>query len=77
MDNISKNIVMEFNVGDKIRKVGGYAFDGEVVSVFKNTKGQIRIVAEHYGSQTESSGGLLHIFAASQIEFSATQLELV
>ena len=33
MDNISKNIVMEFNVGDKIRKVGGYAFDGEVVSV--------------------------------------------
>lgn len=70
MDNINNNPVnkVEFKVGDEVRKTKGYAFDGVIVAVFENTKGQVRIVAEHYGSQTESSGGLLHIFAASQIE---------
>ena len=70
MDNINNNPVTqpEFKVGDEIRKTKGYAFDGVIVAVFENTKGQVRIVAEHYGSQTEESGGLLHIFAASQIE---------
>jgi hypothetical protein len=70
MDNINFNPVnpTEFKVGDEIRKTKGYAFIGVVVSVFENTKGQVRIVAEHYGSQTKESGGLLHIFAASQIE---------
>ena len=54
-------------IGDKVSKSKGYAFDGVVVAVFKNTKGQTRIVAEHYGSQTDESGGMLHIFAESQL----------
>ena len=55
-------------IGDKITKSKGYAFEGEIVAIFKNTKGQVRIVAEHYGSQTETSGGMLHIFSESQLE---------
>jgi len=55
-------------VGDKITKIKGYAFDGVVVAVFKNTKGQIRIVAEHLGSQTDESGGMLHIFSDTQLK---------
>ena len=58
----------KFKVGDVISKIKGYAFDGVVVSVFENTKGQIRIVAEHYDSQTKDSGGMLHIFSESQLE---------
>jgi hypothetical protein len=69
MDNINNNPVKQpdFKVGDEIRKTKGYAFDGVIVAVFQNTKGQTRIVAEHYGSQTENSGGMLHIFSASQL----------
>mgnify|MGYP000309569492 CR=1 FL=1 len=69
MDNIKNNPVnpTQFKVGDEIRKTKGYAFDGVIVAVFENTKGQVRIVAEHYGSQTEESGGMLHIFSASQL----------
>jgi len=55
------------NVGDKIKKLKGYSFEGEVVSVFKNSKGQVRVVAEHSGSQNEESGGMLHIFSESQL----------
>ena len=54
-------------VGDKVSKSKGYAFNGIVVAKFENTKGQIRIVAEHIGSQTKESGGMLHIFAESQL----------
>lgn len=55
-------------IGDKVKKKKGYAFDGIIVSVFENTKGQTRIVAEHLGSQTEESGGMLHIFNENQLE---------
>lgn len=55
-------------VGDQVRKRKGYAFNGEVRAVFENSKGQVRIVAEHHGSQTEESGGMLHIFSESQLE---------
>ena len=55
------------NVGDKIKKSKGYSFEGVVVSVFKNSKGQVRVVAEHSGSQNEESGGMLHIFSESQL----------
>jgi len=53
---------------DKVSKKKGYAFDGVIVAIFKNTKGQKRIVAEHIGSQTEESGGMLHIFNESQLQ---------
>lgn len=54
-------------IGDKVKKKKGYAFDGVIVAVFQNTKRQTRIVAEHLGSQTEESGGMLHIFNESQL----------
>jgi len=53
---------VKFQVGDKIRKPKGYAFDGTIVSVFQNTKGDVRIVAELDGN------GMLHIFSESQLE---------
>lgn len=54
-----------FKIGDKIRKSKGYSFDGEVVSVFKTIKGNIRIVAE---LTTANGEGMLHIFSESQLE---------
>jgi len=52
----------KFNVGDKVSKPKGYAFDGIVVAVFANMKGEVRIVAELEGN------GMLHIFSEGQLE---------
>lgn len=52
----------KFNIGDKVCKPKGYAFDGIVVAVFANTKGEVRIVAELEGN------GMLHIFSEGQLE---------
>lgn len=52
----------KFIVGDKAWKPKGYAFPCTIVSVFKNLKGDVRIVAEMDGS------GLLHIFNEGQLE---------
>lgn len=53
----------KFNIGDKVSKPKGYSFDGIVVAVFANTKGEVRIVAELEGN------GMLHIFSEGQLEF--------
>jgi hypothetical protein len=53
---------VSFEVGDFICKPKGYKFDGVVVSIFENTSGQIRIVAEL------ENNGMLHIFSPSQLE---------
>ena len=47
--------------GDKVSKPKGYSFDGIIVSVFKTTKGETRIVAEL------ENNGMLHIFSESQL----------
>lgn len=52
----------KFKEGDKVYKPKGYTFDGIIVSVFKNTKGETRLVAELEGN------GMLHIFSESQLE---------
>lgn len=52
----------KFKIGDRIHKPEGYSFDGIVVSVFENTKGQTRVVAELEGN------GMLHIFTEKQLE---------
>lgn len=52
---------MKFKVGDLICKPRGYKFDGIVVAVFKNTAGEVRIVAELIDN------GMLHIFSESQL----------
>ena len=52
----------KFKVGDKVYKPKGYKFPGIVVSVFTNTSGDIRIVAEM------EDNGMLHIFSETQLE---------
>jgi hypothetical protein len=51
----------KFKVGDKVFKPKGYKFDSTIVSVFKTTKDEIRVVAEN-------GEGLLHIFNESNLE---------
>jgi hypothetical protein len=52
----------KFKVGDKVYKPKGYKFPGIVVSIFKTTSGETRIVAEM------RDNGMLHIFNESQLE---------
>jgi hypothetical protein len=59
---IFKNMESKLKLGDKVSKPKGYSFDGIIVSVFKNTKGEIRVVAELEGN------GMLHIFSENQLE---------
>jgi len=56
----------KYKIGDKVCKPKGYSFDGIVVAVFANTKGEVRIVAELEGN------GMLHIFSESQLEIRGT-----
>lgn len=51
-----------FKIGDKVQKPKGYSFDGIVVGIIYNTKGELRIVAEL------ENNGMLHIFSPSQLE---------
>lgn len=59
---------MKFKKGDLVVKTKGYKFSGIVQSVFKNSVGDIRLVVEHLDSQTENTGGMLHIFNENQLE---------
>lgn len=52
----------KFKIGDKVSKPKGYKFDGIIVSIFKNTSGETRLVAEM------EDNGMLHIFSESQLE---------
>lgn len=52
-------------VGDRFRKISGYRFEGVIVSIFTNLKGETRIVGELVG---QNGAGMLHIFAPNQIE---------
>ena len=52
----------KFKVGDKAYKPKGYEFPCTIVSVFENTKGEIRVVGEM------DQFGLLHIFNEGQLE---------
>lgn len=53
---------MKFKVGDKAYKPKGYKFPCTIVSVFHNTNGDVRLVAELDGY------GMLHIFNENQLE---------
>lgn len=53
---------LKFEIGDKIHKPKGYKFPGTVVSVFRTTNGDVRVVAEL------DDNGMLHIFSESQLE---------
>lgn len=52
-------------VGQKVKKVSGYPFPGEVRSVFTNKAGDVRYVVEATGKHYE---GMLHIFNLTQLE---------
>lgn len=52
----------KFKVNDEIYKPKGYKFGGTIVSVFKTTAGENRVVAEL------DDNGMLHIFSESQLE---------
>ena len=67
-DEGAEQIYSKFKINDKVVKNKGYAFVGEVRSVFTTTKDQIRVVVEHYDSQTETSSGMLHIFNEKQLD---------
>ena len=58
----NKNMECKFKVGDKAYKPKGYKFPCTIVSIFLNTKGQARIVAEM------EDNGMLHIFNERQLE---------
>ena len=51
----------KFKIGDRVTKIKGYRFTGEVISVFHKRNGSTRIVVEN---QDE----LLHIFNEDQME---------
>ena len=57
--------MFKFTVGDKISKLKGYSFNGEVRAVFTTISGEARVVAE---LTTENGLGMLHIFNENQLE---------
>ena len=56
---------MSIKVGDRVQKVRGYLWPGEVRSVFTNKKGETRVVVE---CTVPEVVGALHIFNLDQIE---------
>lgn len=48
---------MDFQIGETVEKVKGYAFRGTVLGSFETLAGKTRVVVE-----MKDSGGLLHIF---------------
>lgn len=52
-------------VGDRVRKVSGYAWPGVIVADFKTLDGKRRLVVE---CDVPEVRGALHIYAPDQIE---------
>jgi hypothetical protein len=52
----------KFKIGDKVYKPKGYKFPATIVSIFKTTGGDTRIVGEM------NYNGMLHIFNEKQLE---------
>lgn len=51
-------------VGDRVEKVSGYRFPGEVVAIFVTRAGKYRIVVECTEPAVE---GVLHIYSPEQV----------
>lgn len=58
------NTTQKFNVGDRVRKVGGtYQADGIIVGIAVTTRKELRYVFEF-----SAFPGMLHIFNEGQLE---------
>jgi len=53
---------MKFKIGDKAYKPKGYRFPCTIVGIFRNTKGEVRVIGEM------DEFGMLHIFNEGQLE---------
>lgn len=61
---ISHNNSRDFAVGDRVIKISGYGYPGEIVSIFQTKSGKTRYVVEATGEGYE---GMLHIFNGDQL----------
>lgn len=59
---------MKFKIGDKVRKLKGYKFEGVVVAVFNNLAGEERLVMELVNKCCGNGDRMLHIFNPEQVE---------
>lgn len=55
---------MNLQIGDRVEKIDGYGWPGEVRSVFTTRAGTVRIVVECTALEVV---GALHIFAPGQL----------
>lgn len=55
-------------MGDRVKKIAGYCFDGEIRAVLTTRAGARRVVVELVNQQTGNGHGMLHIFSPDQIE---------
>lgn len=63
---------VEFDVGDRVRKVKGYHFPGVVVAVFKTQAQQTRYVVE---CTVPEVAGILHIYSGEQLTWDPKEHE--
>lgn len=59
---------MKFKIGDKVRKLKGYKFEGVVVAVFNNLAEEERLVMELVNKCCGNGDRMLHIFNPEQVE---------
>lgn len=64
---------MSFSVGDKVKKIKGYRYFGEVCAAFVTSKGELRYVVE---STSYGSEGMLFIFNSSQLDYDFEEVKL-
>jgi len=61
--------MINFMVGDRVCKISGYTFYGEIRSIFLTTTGETRCVVEM--TETSNGLGMLHIFNLDQLRRSS------
>jgi hypothetical protein len=71
MDILGYSVLLSYlyestlKIGDLVEKIKGYKFEGQIRSIFKNSKGDTRVVVEFHDDCKPT--GMLHIFNLEQI----------
>jgi hypothetical protein len=71
MDILGYSVLLSYlyestlKIGDLVEKIKGYKFEGQIRSIFKNSKGDTRVVVEFHDDCDPT--GMLHIFNLEQI----------